>query len=85
MVKKLPANSRGSNSITGTGNPLEEEMTTCSSILAGRILRTEESSGLQHMIYWIFLRIFTGNILLAQFDIKICLEKVQLHGEDTLE
>ena len=53
MVKKLPANSGGSNSVPGTGNPLEEEMTTCSRILAGRILWTEGSGGLQHMIYWI--------------------------------
>lgn len=29
--------------------------------------------------YAAFLRIGTGIILLAQFDIKICLEKVQLH------
>ena len=28
-------------------------MTTRSSILAGRILWTEESGGLQHMIHWI--------------------------------
>lgn len=36
------------------------------------------------MWYVVFLTIFTGVILLAQLDIKICLEKVQLHGKDTL-
>ena len=34
-------------SIPGSGDPLEEEMATHSSILAGKIPRTEDSDGLQ--------------------------------------
>ena len=34
MVNNLPANAGDAGSIPGSGNPLEEEMTTCSSILA---------------------------------------------------
>ena len=34
MVNNLSANAGDAGSIPGSGNPLEEEMTTCSSILA---------------------------------------------------
>ena len=48
MVKNLPANigdTRDTVLIPGSGEPLEEEMATCSSILASKILWTEESGG----------------------------------------
>ena len=56
MVKKkkknLPANAgdtRDMSSIPGSGNPLEEEMATHSSILFRNSPWTEESSGLQSL------------------------------------
>ena len=51
MVRNLPANagdagdSGDAGSIPGSGRPPEEEMTTHSSILAGRIPWTEEPGG----------------------------------------
>ena len=45
MVKNPPANAGDVGSITGWGDPLEEEMATCSSILAWRIPWTEELAG----------------------------------------
>ena len=51
MVKNLHANARDvtdSNSL-GREGPLEEEMATHSTILAWRILWTEEPDGLQSM------------------------------------
>ena len=49
MVNNLPANmdKRDSRRIPGSENPLEEGMTTHSSILAWRIPWTEEPGGLQ--------------------------------------
>ena len=50
LVKNLPASSgdiRDGGSIPGSGRPLEEGMTTRSSIFAWRIPRTEEPGGLQ--------------------------------------
>ena len=52
MVKYLPANAvdpRDVGLIPGSGDPLELEMATCSSILAWRIPWTEEPGGLQSM------------------------------------
>ena len=49
MVNNLPASSgdlRDMGSISGSGNPLEEEMATHSSILAWRTPWTEEPGGL---------------------------------------
>ena len=49
MVKNLPANTgdiRDMGSIPGSGNPLEKGMAIHSSILAWRILWTEEPGGL---------------------------------------
>ena len=46
MVKNLPANAEDMGSIPGAGFPLEEEMATHSSILAWKILWTEEPGGL---------------------------------------
>jgi len=46
MVKNLPANAEDMGSIPGSGFPLEEEMATHSSILAWKILWTEEPGGL---------------------------------------
>ena len=37
------------SSIPGSGDPLEKEMATCSSILAWKIPRTEEPGGLGSM------------------------------------
>ena len=50
MVKNLPANTgdtRDTVLIPGSGEPLEEEMATCSSILAWRIPWTEKAGRLQ--------------------------------------
>ena len=47
MVKNLPASAEDMGSIPGPGFPLEEEMATHSSILAWKILWTEEPGGLQ--------------------------------------
>ena len=50
VVKNLPANAgdeRDMDSIPGWGDPLEEGMATHSSILAWRILWTDEPGGLQ--------------------------------------
>ena len=58
VLKNLPANAGDAGdslvpgdagSISGTGRPLEEEMATHSSILAGKIPRTEEPGRLQSM------------------------------------
>ena len=53
MVKNLPANTgrdtRDLGLISGREDPLEEEMATHSSILAGKIPWTEEPGGLQSM------------------------------------
>ena len=58
VVKNLPANAGDAGdrlvpgdagSISGTGRPLEEEMATHSSILAGKIPRTEQPGRLQSM------------------------------------
>ena len=52
MVKKLPAyagDSRDVGLILGSGKPLEQEITTCPSILVWKITRTEEPVGLQSM------------------------------------
>ena len=47
MVKNLPANAGDVGSISGVGRCLEKEMATQFSILAWRILWTEEPGGLQ--------------------------------------
>ena len=49
VVKNLPANAgdRGSGSIPGSGDPLEEGMATHSCILAWRIRSSEESGRLE--------------------------------------
>ena len=50
MVKNLPPDAedaRDARSILGQEDPLEEEMATCSSILAWKIPWTEEPDGLQ--------------------------------------
>ena len=52
VVKNLPANAGDSgdlSSISGQGGPLEESVTTHSSIIAWRIPWTEEPGGLQSM------------------------------------
>ena len=49
MVKNLPANAGSVGFIRGLGSSLEKEMATHSSILAWRILWTEEAGGLQSM------------------------------------
>ena len=52
VVKNLPANAgdvRDSSLILGLEDPLEEDMTTHSSILAWRVPWTEEPGGLQFM------------------------------------
>ena len=52
MVKKLPASvgdARDMGSIPGSGRSLENEMATHSSILARKILWTEEPGGLKSM------------------------------------
>ena len=47
MVKNLPANAGDACSISGQEDPMEEEITTHSSILAWVIPRAEEPGGLQ--------------------------------------
>ena len=47
MVKNSPANAGDAGSIPGWEDPLEEEMSTQSSILAWKIPWTEEPGGLQ--------------------------------------
>ena len=49
MVKSLPAMWETWVRSLGWEDPLEKEMATCSSILAWKILRTEEPGGLQSM------------------------------------
>ena len=49
MVKNLPVNAGDAGSTPGSGDPLEEEMATHSSILGWRIPWTEEPGGLQSM------------------------------------
>ena len=52
VVKNPSANAGGERyvgSILGSGNPLEEEMATCSRILAWKIPWTEKPGGLQFM------------------------------------
>ena len=49
MVNNLPANAGDAGLIPGGEDPLEEEMTTTSSILAWRIPWTEEPGGLQSL------------------------------------
>ena len=49
MVKNLPAVQEMQVQSLGQEDPLEEEMATCSSILAGEIPQTEEPGGLQSM------------------------------------
>ena len=52
VVKNLPANAGDSgdlSSVPGQGGPLEESVTTHSSIIAWRIPWTEEPGGLQSM------------------------------------
>ena len=52
MVKNLPPDAedaRDARSILCQEDPLEEEMATCSSILAWKIPWTEEPGGLQSM------------------------------------
>ena len=52
MVKHLPTSAedaRDASSILGQEDPLEEEMATCSRILAWKIPWTEEPSRLQSM------------------------------------
>ena len=49
MVRTLPAMQEAWVQSLGREDPLEEEMTTHSSILAWEIPRTEESGGLQSM------------------------------------
>ena len=49
VVKNLPANAGDMRSSLGQENPLEEEMATYFSIIAGRILWTKEPGGLQSM------------------------------------
>jgi len=49
MVKNLPAVQETQVPFLGREDPLEEEMATHSSILAGRIPWTEESGWLQSM------------------------------------
>ena len=49
VVKNPPANVRDVGSVPRSEDPLEKEMATHSSILAWRILWTEEPGGLQSM------------------------------------
>ena len=49
MVKNLPANAGDACSISGQEDPMEEEITTHSSILAWVIPRAEEPGGLQSL------------------------------------
>ena len=49
MVKNLPANAGDMGLSLGQEDPLEEEMATCSSILAWKIPWTEEPGGPQFM------------------------------------
>ena len=52
VVKNPPANAGGTRdmgSIPGLGKSLEEELATCSSILVGKIPRTEETAGIHSM------------------------------------
>ena len=49
MIKNLPATSETRIQSLGQEDPLEKEMTTHSSILAWRILWTEEPGGLLSM------------------------------------
>ena len=49
MVKNLPAMQETRVRILGQEDPLEKRMATHSSVLAWRILRTEEPGGLQSM------------------------------------
>ena len=49
MVKTLSANAGDAGSIPGLGNPLEKEMATYSSILAGKTPWTGEPGRLQSM------------------------------------
>ena len=52
MVKNLPPDAedaRDARSVLGQEDPLEEEMATCSSILAWKIPWTEEPGRLQSM------------------------------------
>ena len=52
VVKNLPANAgdtRDTGSFLGKKDPLEQEMATCSSILAWKIPWAKELSGLQSM------------------------------------
>ena len=49
MVKTLSANAGDAGSIPGLGNPLEKEMATYSSILAGKTPWTEEAGRLQYL------------------------------------
>ena len=49
MVKNPPAYARGSGSIPGQEDPLEEKMATHSSVLAWRLSWTEEPGWLQSM------------------------------------
>ena len=49
VVKNLPANAGDTSSIPGQEDPLEKEMATHSSVLAWRILWTEEPGRLQSM------------------------------------
>ena len=48
-VKNLPANAEMQVQSLGQKDPLEEEMATCSSILAWKIPWAEEPGGLQSM------------------------------------
>jgi len=50
MVKNSPANARAVGLIPGQDDPLEEEMATYSSILAGRIPKVEENW--QGTVHW---------------------------------
>ena len=49
MVRNLPANVVGAGHSLGLIDPLEEEMATCSSVLAWEIPWKEESGRLQSM------------------------------------
>ena len=52
MVKNLPANAGDPSSIPGSGRYLKKEMATLSSILAWRILWTEEPGRL-YIVRWV--------------------------------
>ena len=47
VVKNLPAKARDTGSIPDSGNPLEKELATHSSILAGEVPWTEDPGRLQ--------------------------------------